>query len=86
MPETLTLSAEQATSVVTETDQNCYTGETGCFSIYGFEYEPGFDNAYITWVSNNKAAWTIMVDGLAADSRVNISSRAIPQEPMVRSS
>lgn len=28
---------QQATSVVTETDQNCYEGETGCFSIYGFE-------------------------------------------------
>lgn len=32
---------QQATSGVVMTDQNCYTGETGCFSIYGFEYAPG---------------------------------------------
>lgn len=36
---------QQATSVVTRTDQNCYEGSTGCFSVYGFEYKPGFDNA-----------------------------------------
>jgi hypothetical protein len=36
---------QQATSVVTETNQDCYEGATGCFSVYGFEYEPGFDNA-----------------------------------------
>lgn len=28
---------QQATSVVTDTNQNCYEGETGCYSIYGFE-------------------------------------------------
>jgi len=36
---------QQATSVVTQTNQNCYEGGTGCFSIYGFEYKPGFDSA-----------------------------------------
>lgn len=36
---------QQATSVVTNTDQNCYERTTGCYSIYGFEYVPGFDNA-----------------------------------------
>lgn len=36
---------QQATSVVTQTDQNCYEGGTGCFSVYGFEYKPGFDDA-----------------------------------------
>lgn len=36
---------QQATSVVTEIDQDCYEYETGCFSIYGFEYSPGFDDA-----------------------------------------
>ncbi|KAF9238742.1 glycoside hydrolase family 16 protein [Melanogaster broomeanus] len=73
---------QQATSVVTETDQNCYEGNTGCFSIYGFEYVPGFDNAYITWISNNKPSWTVNVAGLAADSAVEISDRPVPQEPM----
>lgn len=28
---------QQATSVVTETNQSCYEGETGCYSVYGFE-------------------------------------------------
>ena len=28
---------QQATSVVTDTNQNCYEGEAGCYSIYGFE-------------------------------------------------
>jgi len=73
---------QQAASVVTTTDQNCYEGGTKCYSIYGFEYVPGFDNAYITWVSNNQISWTLNVAGLAADSSVGISDRPIPQEPM----
>lgn len=36
---------QQATSVVTRTDQSCYECGTGCFSVYGFEYKPGFDDA-----------------------------------------
>ena len=35
---------QQATSVVTATDPNCYEGNTGCFSVYGFEYKPGFED------------------------------------------
>ncbi|KAF9226685.1 glycoside hydrolase family 16 protein [Gyrodon lividus] len=65
---------QQATSVVTETDQNCYEHETGCFSIYGFEY--------VTWISNNQVAWTLNVAGLGADSAAQISARPVPQEPM----
>ncbi|THH03311.1 hypothetical protein EW145_g6360 [Phellinidium pouzarii] len=73
---------QQASSVVTATNQGCYTGEDSCFSVYGFEYKPGFDNAYISWIANNELAWTAMQGGFAADTRVNISSRPIPQEPM----
>jgi beta-glucanase (GH16 family) len=74
---------QQATSVVTMTDQNCYqVGGTGCFSIYGFEYRPGFDNAYISWISNDQLAWTLMAAGMGADTLVEISARPIPQEPM----
>ena len=29
---------------MTSTDPNCYEDETGCFSIYGFEYKPGFED------------------------------------------
>ncbi|KAG0709871.1 glycoside hydrolase family 16 protein [Suillus ampliporus] len=73
---------QQATSAVTETNQGCYEGETGCFSVYGFEYVPGFDSAYITWISNNEVAWTLNVAGMGADPSVNISARPVPQEPM----
>ncbi|KAH7916279.1 glycoside hydrolase family 16 protein [Hygrophoropsis aurantiaca] len=73
---------QQATSVVTETNQDCYEGETGCYSIYGFEYVPGFDNSYITWVANNHVSWTLNVAGMGKDDAVEISARPIPQEPM----
>ncbi|THH13367.1 hypothetical protein EW146_g6836 [Bondarzewia mesenterica] len=73
---------QQAVSGVTRTDQNCYQLGTGCFSVYGMEYKPGFDNAYITWITDNKTAWTLQEAGMAADSRVEIAARPIPQEPM----
>ena len=38
---------------------------------------------YITWINDNKTAWTMNVAGTAADSRVNIGPRPVPQEPMV---
>lgn len=38
---------QQATSVVSTTNQRCYeqtkAGTPGCFSIYGTEYQPGND-------------------------------------------
>lgn len=38
---------------------------------------------YILWISNSKLAWTLNSPGMAADTRVEISARPIPQEPMV---
>jgi beta-glucanase (GH16 family) len=73
---------QQATSVVSKTNQDCYELATQCFSVYGFEYKPGFDKGYITWINDGKKAWTLMQPGLAADTRVEISARPIPQEPM----
>ncbi|KAI0783603.1 beta-glucan synthesis-associated [Abortiporus biennis] len=75
-------ATQQATSVITYTDQNCYEGNTGCFSVYGFEYAPGFDDAYITWVSNNAVSWALNVAGVGPDPETQISARPIPQEPM----
>jgi len=75
-------STQQATSVVTETNQGCYEQDLGCYSVYGFEYQPGFDNAYISWISNSNLAWTLKVAGMGADPLVNISARPVPQEPM----
>ncbi|CAL1695574.1 unnamed protein product [Somion occarium] len=73
---------QQATSVVSETDQTAYEGTGGNFSLYGFQYQPGFDGAYITWISNGNVAWTLKQAGMAADTAVEIGSRPIPQEPM----
>jgi beta-glucan synthesis-associated protein KRE6 len=41
------------------------------------------DVQYITWINNGKPAWTLKAPGMAADTRVEISARPIPQEPMV---
>ena len=43
---------QQAASIVTQTNQNCYEGGTGCFSVYGFEYKPGFDDAVSPHISS----------------------------------
>ncbi|KXN92138.1 Beta-glucan synthesis-associated protein KRE6 [Leucoagaricus sp. SymC.cos] len=73
---------QQTTSCLADTNQQCYELTGGCFAAYAFEYKPGFDNAYITWVNDDKPAWTIYAGGLATDSRSEISARPIPQEPM----
>jgi beta-glucanase (GH16 family) len=74
---------QQATSVVSTTNSKCYEmGGTGCFAIYGFEYKPGFDDAYITWINDNKVAWTMKAGGVGANQLVDISARPVPQEPM----
>ncbi|KAG5342992.1 hypothetical protein C0989_005943 [Termitomyces sp. Mn162] len=37
---------------------------------------------YITWISDNKAAWTFRAPGMDADPTVEVSARPVPQEPM----
>ncbi|KAI0041789.1 glycoside hydrolase family 16 protein [Auriscalpium vulgare] len=73
---------QMAVSALTQTAQDCYQLGTGCFSVYGFEYKPGFDDAYITWINNNVTAWTLMESGMGADTAVEIGPRPIPQEPL----
>lgn len=73
---------QQATSCVTQTNQGCYELGQGCTSVYGFEYKPGFDTAYISWIADANLAWTLKAHGMAADSRVEISSRPVPEEPL----
>ncbi|KAJ7487429.1 beta-glucan synthesis-associated protein [Mycena galericulata] len=73
---------QQATSVVTQTDQTCYQLLESCFAVYGFEYQPGFDGAYISWISGNQLSWTLNEAGMAADTAVEISARPVPQEPL----
>ncbi|KAF9056760.1 glycoside hydrolase family 16 protein [Rhodocollybia butyracea] len=74
---------QQASSVVTTTNQDCYElSKSPCYSTYGFEYKPGFDNAYISWISSGTPAWTLNVAGMGADPITEIAARPVPQEPM----
>ncbi|KAF8555182.1 glycoside hydrolase family 16 protein [Imleria badia] len=73
---------QQTTSGLTVTNQDCYELDKACSSVYGFEYVPGFDNAYITWISDDKRVWTVTAGGLGPDPLTEISARPIPQEPM----
>lgn len=73
---------QQTTSGLSLTNQRCYELISDCFSIYGFEYKPGFDNAYISWINDGHLAWTILQGGLHSDPRVDIGPRPVPVEPM----
>lgn len=77
-------STQQATSVVSTTNSECYQLSTGCYATYAFEYKPGYDSdgAYITWVNDGKVAWTLNAAGVGADSDTEISARPVPKEPM----
>ncbi|KAF9531629.1 beta-glucan synthesis-associated [Crepidotus variabilis] len=75
-------ATQQATSVVTRTNQQCYQNSGQCFSTYGFEYKPGFDEGYITWVSDNKISWSMKAAGMGADADVQVSARPVSEEPM----
>jgi beta-glucanase (GH16 family) len=73
---------QQAVSALTQTDQQAYELSGGGFSVYGFEYKPGTGDAYITWISDNKASWTLLSAAMGGDNTVQIGQRPIPQEPM----
>jgi len=72
---------QETTSGLALTNPQCYELSGGCFALYGFEYKPGWDNAYITWI-NEVAAWTVYSGALAANPLTEIDKRYIPQEPM----
>ncbi|KAF8349747.1 beta-glucan synthesis-associated protein [Amanita rubescens] len=73
---------QQAASGLTTTNTSCYELSQACFAVYGFEYVPGFDNAYISWISDGQLAWTVLSSGLVADPIAQIAARPVPQEPM----
>ncbi|KAJ7086832.1 beta-glucan synthesis-associated [Mycena belliarum] len=73
---------QQATSVVSTTNQNCYQLVDACYAVQGFEYVPGYDNAYITWISDNKVTWTLNAAGVGADALTEIAARPITDEPL----
>jgi beta-glucanase (GH16 family) len=67
---------------VTEINQDCYEKTGQCYSVYGFEYKPGFDDGYIQWIANNATSWFITSAALVPDATTGIGSRPIPQEPL----
>ncbi|EIM92126.1 beta-glucan synthesis-associated [Stereum hirsutum FP-91666 SS1] len=73
---------QQAVSGISLTEQDCYQLGTACFSVYGIEYKPGFDDSYISWIAANETAWTLKGAGMGADTATEIGARPIPQEPM----
>ncbi|CAE6438898.1 unnamed protein product [Rhizoctonia solani] len=73
---------QQSTSGLAITNQECYTAGGGCFSVYGFEYKPGYDG-YITWVNDGQPSWTVRGAGMGPDARVELTGgRPVPMEPM----
>ncbi|KAJ7874471.1 glycoside hydrolase family 16 protein [Mycena olivaceomarginata] len=73
---------QQTTSVVTNTNQDCYQLKSGCFSTYGFEYTPGYSDAYISWITDDKLAWTLNGNTVGADEATQIGARQVPVEPL----
>ncbi|KAF8903274.1 beta-glucan synthesis-associated protein KRE6 [Gymnopilus junonius] len=73
---------QQTASGLSLTNPDCYEkSASGCFALYGFEYVPGFDNAYIHWI-NEVRAWSLKAAALDSDLATEIGRRYIPQEPM----
>jgi len=72
---------QEAASLLTTTDQNCYQYGTGCYSTYGFEYTGGNDG-WVTWVSNGVPSWTLLSGALGPDQAAGIGQRIIAEEPM----
>ncbi|KAL6309870.1 glycoside hydrolase family 16 protein [Sparassis latifolia] len=73
---------QQATSAVTDSNQNAYERNGGEFAVYGYQYQPGFDGAYIGWIANGELVWVLQQPAMAADPIVEINQRPVPQEPM----
>ncbi|KAH9950434.1 beta-glucan synthesis-associated [Amylocystis lapponica] len=73
---------QQAISALTFTDPTAYELNGMNASVYGLQYKPGFDDAYIAWIARDELVWTLYTPATAADNVVEISARPIPQEPM----
>lgn len=75
---------QQTGSVITENNGQAYTGTGGLFATYGFEYKPGLEEegGYVTWINNNKRAWTFRAGGMGPNPLTEIAARPVPREPM----
>ncbi|EJF66762.1 glycoside hydrolase family 16 protein [Dichomitus squalens LYAD-421 SS1] len=73
---------QQATSVITATNQEGYELNGRQYSVYAFQYKPGFGDAYIAWITDGQLAWALRQPGMGPDAVAEISDRPVPQEPM----
>ena len=77
---------QQALSAVTDVDSQNYGGNN--YATYGFEYWANPSNrpsGYITWYSQSAQTWKVTSASIGPDSISEVSSRLIPEEPMVSS-
>ena len=59
---------QEAISGLTNLNNDWYDGNS--YQTYAFEYKPGkTDDAYITWISDNKRVWRINVAGKVERSK-----------------
>ena len=78
---------QQATSAICVTDQEAYTQLAATpdeivFSTYGYEYKPGYEGSYISWINNGQLAWTMQQSAVGENAAARISSRGVSNEPM----
>ncbi len=77
---------QQAVSAVTDISSSNYNDKG--FATYAYEWwtDPSHrDGGYIQWYSEGKQTWKATAGTLAGDTSTGISSRIIPEEPMVNS-
>ncbi|KAI0734482.1 beta-glucan synthesis-associated [Fomitopsis betulina] len=75
-------SYQEASSGVSNTNQHAWEMSGGEFAIYGMQYEYGFDDAYIAWISTGEVSWQIKETALGANDKVDIGQRLVSREPM----
>lgn len=76
---------QQAISALTDLNSTNYNGVG--YSTYGYEWWSNPSNrnqGYIQWYSGGQMTWKATAATLEGDSTTGISSRIIPEEPMVR--
>jgi len=76
---------QQALSALTDLSSSNYNGSG--FGTYAYEWWSDRNHrsdGYIQWYSDGKETWKATAATLAGDSATGISSRIIPEEPVVR--
>ena len=75
---------QQAISGLSDIQQTPYNN--AAYATYGFEYWSNPNKrseGYVQWYSQGQPTWKVTAASLEGDSSTNISSRLIPEEPMV---